>query len=87
MGKGLAGLVVLALAAPAAQSANGDAFAKPHQLVDVGNGRKMNLYCSGRGATTVVFDAPSGDAGWNWFKVQPAVAGHARACEIGRAHV
>jgi pimeloyl-ACP methyl ester carboxylesterase len=72
------------LAAPAAQWANADAFAKPHQLVDVG-GRKMNLYCSGQGTTTVVFDAPSGEAGWNWFRVQPAVARHTRACVFDRA--
>jgi pimeloyl-ACP methyl ester carboxylesterase len=72
------------LAAPVAQTANADAFSKPHQLVDIG-GRKMNLYCSGQGATTVVFDAPSGDAGWNWFKVQPAVARHTRACVFDRA--
>jgi pimeloyl-ACP methyl ester carboxylesterase len=93
MSKRLIGLAMLALAggtspsvmaAPAAQQASGDAFAKPHQLVDIG-GRKMNLYCSGQGATTVVFDAPSGDAGWNWFKVQPAVAAHTRACVFDRA--
>jgi hypothetical protein len=39
----------------------------------------------------VVFDAPSGQAGWNWFRVQPVVAGHARACEapdgaVSRGH-
>ena len=93
MSKGFTGLAMLALfagfspslsAAPAAQLASGDAFAKPHQLVDIG-GRKMNLYCSGQGATTVVFDAPSGDAGWNWFRVQPAVAKHTRACVFDRA--
>jgi pimeloyl-ACP methyl ester carboxylesterase len=93
MNKGLTGLAMLALAvgvspsllaAPAAQRASRDAFAKPHQLVDIG-GRKMNLYCSGQGATTVVFDAPSGDAGWNWFKVQPVVASHTRACVFDRA--
>jgi pimeloyl-ACP methyl ester carboxylesterase len=72
------------LAAPVAQKASADAFSKPHQLVDIG-GRKMNLYCSGQGGTTVVFDAPSGDAGWNWFKVQPAVARHTRACVFDRA--
>jgi pimeloyl-ACP methyl ester carboxylesterase len=72
------------LAAPAAQWASADAFAKPHQLVDVG-GRKMNLYCSGQGAPTVVFDAPSGEAGWSWFKVQPAVATKTRACVFDRA--
>jgi pimeloyl-ACP methyl ester carboxylesterase len=93
MDKRLTGLAVLALAAgsspsslaaAAAQWANADAFAKPHQLVDIG-GRKMNLYCSGQGATTVVFDAPSGEAGWNWFRVQPAVAKHTRACVFDRA--
>jgi pimeloyl-ACP methyl ester carboxylesterase len=93
MSKASIGLAVLALiagaspavfAAAAAQSASADAFAKPHQLVDVG-GRKMNLYCSGKGATTVVFDAPSGDAGWSWFRVQPAVAKQTRACVFDRA--
>lgn len=62
----------------------GDEFAKPHQLVDIG-GRKMNLYCSGRGPVTVVFDSPSGQAGWNWYRVQPAVARHTRACVFDRA--
>jgi pimeloyl-ACP methyl ester carboxylesterase len=93
MSKGLTGLAMLALAggfspsllaAPAVQRAAGDAFAKPHQLVNIG-GRKMNLYCSGQGVTTVVFDAPSGEAGWNWFRVQPVVASHTRACVFDRA--
>jgi pimeloyl-ACP methyl ester carboxylesterase len=93
MSKGLAGLAMFALvcgfsssllAAPVAQDASADAFSKPHQLVDIG-GRKMNLYCSGQGATTVVFDAPSGEAGWNWFKVHPVVARHTRACVFDRA--
>ncbi|SFM20146.1 alpha/beta fold hydrolase [Rugamonas rubra] len=60
------------------------AFAKPHQRVDIG-GRKINLYCSGAGATTVIFDGPSGDGGWAWFKVQPEVAKHARSCIYDRA--
>ncbi|MTV37819.1 alpha/beta fold hydrolase [Duganella radicis] len=60
-------------------------FAVPHRLIDVGGGRKMNLYCSGHGAVTVVFDAPSGDAGWSWYRVQPEVAKHARACVFDRA--
>lgn len=92
MNKGLAGLALLALAggcassiaAAAAAQSPGDAFARPHQLVDIG-GRKMNLHCSGQGATTVVFDSPSGEAGWGWFRVQPAVARHTRACVFDRA--
>jgi pimeloyl-ACP methyl ester carboxylesterase len=60
------------------------AFAKPQQRVDIG-GRKLNLYCSGSGEITVVFDAPSGSGGWDWFKVQPEVAHHTRACTYDRA--
>jgi pimeloyl-ACP methyl ester carboxylesterase len=93
MSKRLTGLALLALiggwssssfAAAAAQWPSADAFAKPHRLVDIG-GRKMNLYCSGQGDATVVFDSPSGQAGWNWFKVQPAVARQTRACVFDRA--
>jgi pimeloyl-ACP methyl ester carboxylesterase len=62
----------------------GAAFARPHQLVDVG-GRRMNLFCSGNGPVTVVFDAYSGGAGWTWFAVQPEVAKHTRACVYDRA--
>lgn len=68
----------------ATAAAAGAAFAMPHRLIDIG-GRKMHLYCSGQGATTVVFDAPSGEAGWTWFKVQPVVARQTRACVFDRA--
>lgn len=78
------GATSCALAASMAPPDEGRAFAVPHQLVDVG-GRKMNLYCSGEGDTTVVFDGPSGDAGWVWFKVQPQVAQRTRACVFDRA--
>jgi len=60
------------------------AFARPQQLVDIG-GRRLNLHCSGSGPVTVVFDSPSGDAGWSWFKVQPKVAERTRACVYDRA--
>lgn len=69
---------------PLAQASTDTAFATPQQRVDIG-GRKLHLYCSGTGTTTVVFDAPSGDAGWTWFKVQPEVAKHTRACVYDRA--
>jgi pimeloyl-ACP methyl ester carboxylesterase len=72
------------LAQAAETSALHAAFARPQQLVDIG-GRKLNLYCSGDGATTVLFDAPFGESGWSWFKVQPEVARHTRACVYDRA--
>lgn len=58
-------------------------FSRPQQLVDIG-GRRLNLYCSGNGPVTVVFDAPSGDGGASWYAVQPAVAKRTRACVFDR---
>lgn len=75
---------VFAVLALSACCAMANEFAVPHQLIDVGGGRKMNLYCSGQGPVTVVFDAPSGDAGWSWYRVQPEVAKRARACVFDR---
>jgi pimeloyl-ACP methyl ester carboxylesterase len=76
--------VLLPLLAHAAALPASDAFTKPHQRVDIG-GRHINLFCTGTGSTTVIFDGPAGDAGWAWFKVQPEVAKHARACTYDRA--
>ncbi|MFL6676263.1 MAG: alpha/beta hydrolase [Massilia sp.] len=61
-----------------------DQFARPQQLVDIG-GRRLNMYCSGAGSPTVVFDAYSGGSGWVWAKVQPEVAKQTRACVYDRA--
>lgn len=72
------------LAAPAVPAAVEHEFARPHQMIDVG-GRRLNLYCSGAGPVTVVFDAPSGDAAWSWIGVQPEVAKLTRACVYDRA--
>jgi len=85
----LPGLVLLAAAGAAGAAAIHDSdaeFARPHQLVDIG-GRRLNLYCSGNGPVTVVFDSIATDAGWNWHAVQPAVAARTRACVYDRAGV
>ena len=78
-------LLASALVSPPAFSANpGDEFAVPHRRVDIG-GRKLNLYCSGTGSPTVVFESPSGGAGWHWWAVQAKVAAKTRACVYDRA--
>ncbi|MES2320344.1 MAG: alpha/beta hydrolase [Pseudomonadota bacterium] len=78
-------LSLLALSTPSfAEQDTRQAFSRPQQLVDIG-GRRLNLYCSGTGPVTVVFDAPSGSAGWSWFEVQPQVAKRTRACVYDRA--
>src|ERR1700761_1179396 len=66
--------------------APGAEFAVPHRLVDIG-GRKLNLFCSGSGSPTVVFESPSGGAAWDWWAVQPKVAARTRACVYDRAGV
>ena len=77
-------LLALALSSTLASAAPGDEFAVPHRRVDIG-GRKLNLYCSGTGSPTVVFDAPAGSAAWVWWDVQPTVATRTRACVYDRA--
>ena len=72
------------LAFAAADAVPGAEFAQPHRLVDIG-GRRLNLFCSGSGSPTVVFDTPSGSAGWVWWAVQPKVAAKTRACVYDRA--
>ncbi len=76
----LSSLPAFAAAAPV----RGAEFAVPHRLVDIG-GRKLNLYCSGMGSPTVIFESPSGAAGWEWWAVQPKVAAKTRACTYDRA--
>jgi pimeloyl-ACP methyl ester carboxylesterase len=59
-------------------------YVKPHQLVDVGGGRRMNLFCLGEGSPTVVFDAGLSDWSSTWALIQPAVAKATRACSYDR---
>jgi pimeloyl-ACP methyl ester carboxylesterase len=60
-------------------------YVHPHLLIDIGQGRKMNLFCMGQGSHTVIFDAGGGDWSSMWAFVQPGVAAHARACSYDRA--
>jgi len=52
--------------------------------VDIG-GRTMNIYCSGEGGPTVVFETFSHMAGYSWSAVQREVAKFTRACWYDRA--
>ncbi len=90
-GAGLLGIAVLALA-PAARSATPApavvtdmAFIQPARLVDIGNGRRMNIYCIGHGSPVVIFEAGLGDQIRAWAMVQPAIAKITRTCSYDRA--
>lgn len=52
--------------------------------VDIG-GRALNIYCSGEGSPTVIFESGAGSPGYTWVNVQAEVAKITRACWYDRA--
>ena len=62
----------------------GGEYVKPHQRIDVGGGRRMNLHCMGSGGPTVVFESGLSDWSNTWALIQPAVAKSVRACSYDR---
>ena len=54
------------------------------QSVDIG-GRSLNIYCSGEGSPTVVFESGAGAPGYAWSHIQPEIAKLTRACWYDRA--
>ena len=56
------------------------------QAVDVG-GRTLNLYCSGEGNPTVIFETGGNDPGYAWTPVQTKIATFTRSCWYDRAGV
>ena len=86
-------VVGLSLAMPAAAQrqatqqlvVDDPAYTRPQQLVDIGGGRRLNLYCRGEGSPTVVFDSGLGDSTVAWALVQPTIARKTRACSYDRA--
>jgi pimeloyl-ACP methyl ester carboxylesterase len=60
-------------------------YARPHELIDVDHGRRLNLFCRGSGGPVVIFEAGLESDGWDWLKVHPAVAKLTTACVYDRA--
>jgi pimeloyl-ACP methyl ester carboxylesterase len=60
-------------------------YTHAERLVNIGQGRRLNLYCIGTGSTTVVFDAGLGGASSSWDLIQPTIALKTRACSYDRA--
>lgn len=54
--------------------------------IDIG-GRTINLFCSGEGSPTVVFESGGNSPGYEWSSIQSEVAGFTRACWYDRAGV
>jgi len=55
------------------------------QSVRLPDGRRMDLYCEGKGAPVVVLDSGLGDGAWSWSKVQDQIAAKTRVCAYDRA--
>jgi pimeloyl-ACP methyl ester carboxylesterase len=56
----------------------------PGKLVDVG-GRKLHLYCTGKGSPSVILEAGAGSFSTDWGLVQPEIAKRTRVCSYDRA--
>lgn len=78
-------LGLLAACQPAAGPEGAAVAAAPGQIVQLPDGRKMNLRCQGRGSPTVLFESGFGADSGAWFKVQPQIAQTTRACAYDRA--
>lgn len=52
--------------------------------IDIG-GRSLNIFCSGSGEPTVIFDSGAGQPGYVWSRIQTEIAKSNRACWFDRA--
>ena len=82
-------LITLPLLASAAEKSTAIiadvAYTKPQKLIAIESGRRLNIYCTGSGSPTVVFDSGLGDGTRVWGLILPDVAKHTRACSYDRA--
>jgi pimeloyl-ACP methyl ester carboxylesterase len=91
--------IVLALpiassgAAAAVQPAAANVTASPwwkaylagSRKISLPDGRKINLYCEGKGEPTVVMESGLGSAAWTWHTVQDQIAKTSQVCVYDRA--
>ena len=54
-------------------------------MVVLPDGRRLNFRCSGQGSPTIIFEGGYAADSNAWYKVQPALAAHFRACAYDRA--
>jgi pimeloyl-ACP methyl ester carboxylesterase len=59
-------------------------YEPPGRLIDVG-GRRLHLYCTGRGSPTVILEAGAGSFSIDWSLIQPDIAKTVRVCSYDRA--
>lgn len=77
----------LTWAAPAVPLVADPAYSQAQQLVEIEPHRRLNLYCVGTGAPTVIFESGLAGNMSDWGRVQPDVGKATRACAYDRAGV
>jgi pimeloyl-ACP methyl ester carboxylesterase len=82
---GIGLLVPLTAIQAAAPAFSLNDYAKPHRLVDVGGGRRLNLFCLGSGSPTVILEGGLGDDITTWRNVHARLARTTRVCAYDRA--
>ena len=60
-------------------------YAKPQQLVELRDGRKIHLFCLGKGSPTVIVTSGLGDWAAFWANVQAPIGRKTRVCAWDRA--
>jgi pimeloyl-ACP methyl ester carboxylesterase len=63
------------------------AYLAPQQMITIGEGRRLNLYCTGKGDPTVVLEAGLTDPMNVWSLVQPRLSSSTRVCSYDRAGI
>lgn len=80
---GLAAGAALALSVPATAAPGDQIYLRQGKLVAADSAR-LNLYCTGAGSPTVLFDAGHQDWAPAWAVIQPEVSKWTRACSFDR---
>jgi pimeloyl-ACP methyl ester carboxylesterase len=62
-----------------------EAYGHPHQLVAIGDDRRLNLFCLGSGSPVVILDGGLGNDITAWRKVHAELARTTRVCAYDRA--
>ena len=60
-------------------------YARHSRLVTLSGGRKLNLFCMGRGSPTVVLESGLTESAYSWWAVQGRIARLTRVCAYDRA--
>lgn len=84
-GLGLALMLAVAPAIAAPPLPPPSPYERPQRLVRLPDGRRLNLYCTGRGSPTIILES-----GWKadsagWARVQPRLAALTTTCSYDRA--